>query len=340
MVHTAIPIPPAVREILFATDFSEPSRIAAGTAHAYALQLGARLHILYVERPNVPVTIGPTLERLAGEIGAGIHVVTTVALGNPAEEIVRYARQHMIDLIIVGAHGRTGATHVLLGSVAERVARTAPCPVVTVPRIQPLEGRPQEVPLGIRGCLICGTPSDDLFCESCRVRIRALGSPAPTFAHRKSYGELTQEQVDEVLRTEIIGRLACHADDQTYVVPITYVYHHDSIYIHSDEGLKIRMMRENPRVCFQVDQIKDLANWRSVIAWGVFRELHGPEATDGLLRIRMRLTSLTAIEGTRPTPSYDTNKHEGFDHRPIAGGREAVIGCIDLTEKTGRFEQR
>lgn len=339
MVQTAIPIPRAVREILLATDFSEPSRTAAGAAHAYALQFGARLHILYVERPNVRVTIEPTLERLAGELGAGIRVVTSVASGNAAEEIVRYAQRHNVDLIVVGTHGRTGATNALLGSVAERVARTAPCPVVTVPRMQPLAGAQQAVPTGLRHCLVCGTPSDDLICESCRARIRALGAPAPTFA-RRGTGELTPDEIDEVLRTEIIGRLGCHADDRTYVVPLGYVYHDNSIYVHLDEGLKVRMMRLNPRVCFQVDQIKDLANWRSVIAWGVFRELHGPEATDGLLRIRIRLTSLTAIEGTRPTPSYDTNRHEGSDHRPVAGGREAVIARIEFTEKTGRFEQR
>lgn len=340
MVQTAIPIPRAVREILFATDFSETSRIAAGVAHAYAEQLGARLHILYVERPRVPVTMRPTLEQLAAELGAGIHVVTSVASGNAAEEIVRYARHHSIDLIVVGSHGHTGSTSVLLGSVAERVARTAPCPVVTVPWIQRVEGKQQEVPQGSRRCPVCGTSTDDFLCEACRARIRALGSPAPAFAGRGFSGELTQDEIDEVLRTEIIGHLGCHADDRTYVVPIGYVYRDNGIFVHLDDGLKVRMMRSNPRVCFQVEHIKDLANWRSVIAWGVFRELHGPEATDGLLRIRMRLTSLTAIEGTRPTPSNDAKMHEGSDHRPVSGGREAVIGRIDVTEKTGRFERR
>jgi nucleotide-binding universal stress UspA family protein len=51
---------------------------------------------------------------------------------NPAEEIVRYAQAHSIDLIVMGTHGRSAVAHLLMGSVAERVVRTAPCPVLTV----------------------------------------------------------------------------------------------------------------------------------------------------------------------------------------------------------------
>ena len=55
-----------------------------------------------------------------------------------------------------------------------------------------------------------------------------------------------------------------------------------AIYAHSAEGLKIRMMRANPNVRFQVDQRENLANWRSVWSWGVYEELHGKEAGDAL----------------------------------------------------------
>lgn len=61
-----------------------------------------------------------------------LPVSPTVGVGEPAEEIVRLARDEAVDLIVMGTHGRTGLHHVLLGSVAETVMRTAPCPVFTV----------------------------------------------------------------------------------------------------------------------------------------------------------------------------------------------------------------
>jgi nucleotide-binding universal stress UspA family protein len=59
-------------------------------------------------------------------------VQVKVAVGKPAEEIVRVAREEKVDLIVMGTHGRTGVQHLLLGSVADEVARHAPCPVFTV----------------------------------------------------------------------------------------------------------------------------------------------------------------------------------------------------------------
>ena len=86
-------------------------------------------------------------------------------------------------------------------------------------------------------------------------------------------GELTPEQINAVLFNEVVGRIGCYLEGRTYIVPITYVFDGEAVYGHSAEGLKIRMMRTNPNVCFQVDQRENLANWRSVIAWGVFEEL-------------------------------------------------------------------
>jgi hypothetical protein len=91
-------------------------------------------------------------------------------------------------------------------------------------------------------------------------------------------GELTPEQINAVLFTEVVGRIGCHGDDRTYIVPITYVFDGDAIYGHSAEGLKIRMMRANPNVCFQVDQRENLAIWRSVVAWGEARRSTGHSA--------------------------------------------------------------
>jgi uncharacterized protein len=148
-------------------------------------------------------------------------------------------------------------------------------------------------------------------------------------------GELTPEQINAVLLTEVIGRIGCYGGDRTYIVPITYVFDGEAIYGHSAEGLKIRMMRANPNVCFQVDQRENLANWRSVIAWGVYEELHGREAMNALQLLVARLMPLATSE-TLKLP-------EGLSlaaAKPLTDAPKTIIYRIRLTERTGRFEKR
>lgn len=98
--------------------------------------------------------------------------------GWAGRNIVDYAREKRIDLIVLGTHGRTGITHAILGSVAETVVRLAPCLVLTVPasiRAEP-SAAPAAQPVAAvspQPCLVCGgNPGEDLICESCRTRIR------------------------------------------------------------------------------------------------------------------------------------------------------------------------
>ncbi|HEY7362799.1 MAG TPA: universal stress protein [Methylomirabilota bacterium] len=163
-----------MRQILFATDFSACSEEARRVARDYAWQLGARIHLLHVVWPTADPTPKPQLQALAAEFGSDVPVVTAVESGMPvAERIVDYAERHAIDLIVLGTHGRTGVSRVLIGSVAERVVRTAPCPVLTVPCR--LRRGPDEAPaaaLPAYHCPVCARPSEDLICEPCRARIR------------------------------------------------------------------------------------------------------------------------------------------------------------------------
>ncbi|HRO43648.1 MAG TPA: pyridoxamine 5'-phosphate oxidase family protein [Flavipsychrobacter sp.] len=85
--------------------------------------------------------------------------------------------------------------------------------------------------------------------------------------------KLTQEEMEEMLRNNMIGRLGCNDGERTYVVPISYVYENGALLCHSHDGMKIQMMRRNPFVCFEIDEVRDFNNWRSVIAWGVYQEL-------------------------------------------------------------------
>lgn len=164
-----------VREILFATDFSSSCETAARVAKEYAVSLGARLHVLHVVADQQD-SVAAEMSKLVEEIGDGVEVVTATAYGAPAEEIVRYAKHHAVDLIVLGAHGRSGVTRALLGSVAERVARIAPCPVLTVPctvsAAAPAPAKESEPPPALRRCLVCAKPTEDLICTSCRAQIR------------------------------------------------------------------------------------------------------------------------------------------------------------------------
>ena len=146
------------------------------------------------------------------------------------------------------------------------------------------------------------------------------------------FGVLDDAQIETVLSENIMGRLGCHANDKTYVVPVSYAYNDQYIYARSFEGLKISMMRENPNVCFQVDQMEDMADWQSVIIWGVYEELTKTEDKDnGLKILQSRILPTISSETVKlssewPFPASDLSRVEG------------IVFRIKITEKTGRCE--
>jgi nitroimidazol reductase NimA-like FMN-containing flavoprotein (pyridoxamine 5'-phosphate oxidase superfamily) len=145
-------------------------------------------------------------------------------------------------------------------------------------------------------------------------------------------GELSEREIEEVLRSEVVARLGCHAKGRTYVVPITYAYDGTSVIGHSAPGLKISMMRENPEVCIEVDHVEDAAHWRSVVARARFEELEGPEALDAMERLVARLGSLVTSETSQPS-------HATRDAVEAVLEGKAVIYRLRITEATGRFER-
>ena len=148
-------------------------------------------------------------------------------------------------------------------------------------------------------------------------------------------GQLGHEEIEEFLRSSVVGRIGCHAEGRTYVVPITYAFEDGAIIGHSTNGLKLRMMRENPNVCFEVDRMEDLANWRSVVAWGHFEELQGSEADRAMATLLARMLPLAVTSETSFPPKDLTHQH-----RARVDGLPAVVFRIRLTEMTGRFETR
>lgn len=152
-------------------------------------------------------------------------------------------------------------------------------------------------------------------------------------------GELSESQIDHLLRTEYIVRIGCYDKDRCYVVPISYVYHDGCLYGHSGLGLKIESMRANPNVCFEIDHIEDLSTWQSVIAWGTYEELEGAEAETGMALLVDRLTPLISDKGGRlPHP---WNEHGGStEHILHRASRHGVVFRIRISDKTGRYETR
>jgi uncharacterized protein len=145
-------------------------------------------------------------------------------------------------------------------------------------------------------------------------------------------GKLDNNQIEDLLQHEIIGRIGCHADGVTYVVPISYAYDGKYIYGHTEEGMKINIMRKNPRICFQVDKLTNMATWKSVIAMGEFEELSEPETRQYAVQqlINGRLPALTS-ETVKLTPEW-----------PFKGGyppwADGIIYRIEVKEKSGRYE--
>ena len=90
-------------------------------------------------------------------------------------------------------------------------------------------------------------------------------------------GDLTKEQISNLLSSQMIGRIACCEIHKPYIVPIAYAYDGKDIYCQTTEGKKIQYMRDNPNICFQIDFTNNISNWQSIIVYGKFEELSESE---------------------------------------------------------------
>jgi len=151
-------------------------------------------------------------------------------------------------------------------------------------------------------------------------------------------GKLNNFQIDRVLLSQTHGHLGCHASGETYVVPVAFVFEshgkEEFIYGYTLEGKKTGMMRENPQVCLQVEDIRSHAHWQSVILWGTYEELTGSEADHAIQILTSRLHPFIATETTRPAHSMDQAARH-YDQ-----GIRTVAYRIRISKKTGRFERK
>jgi nitroimidazol reductase NimA-like FMN-containing flavoprotein (pyridoxamine 5'-phosphate oxidase superfamily) len=147
--------------------------------------------------------------------------------------------------------------------------------------------------------------------------------------------ELNDSQMETLLKDQVIGRIGCHSAEMMYVVPLNYVYDGKNIYCHSVKGMKIDMMRANPQVCFEGDEIKDVTNWQSVIAWGKFEEITDMEEKQHVLqKLVDRVTPFIMDDSV-------TREHGFVDEESDVGTKvELIMYKIIIGKKTGRFEKR
>jgi len=137
--------------------------------------------------------------------------------------------------------------------------------------------------------------------------------------------ELSRAEIDDFLGSQRIARIGCHAGGETYVVPVIYAYGDGCVVTVTMEGRKITMLRENPRVCVEVDEYDTdgKGSWRSVIADGVSEELRGDEIEPALALLRERF----ARAAGRSAPP-----------RPLGPG--VVVLRIRLEDVSGRAVER
>ena len=141
----------SIDNILVTTDFSDFSTAALDYAISLADLHVANIHLLHVidEHPvhgrrkqgkhgrtaakSAEETAGQTMQQFVYEmVNEYVNVKQVIRIGHPAEEIIRYAAEEHIDLIVMATHGRTGLAHMLIGSIAEKVVRSSAVPVLTV----------------------------------------------------------------------------------------------------------------------------------------------------------------------------------------------------------------
>ncbi len=146
-------------------------------------------------------------------------------------------------------------------------------------------------------------------------------------------GKLSEIQIENLLKQEVVGRIACHAGGTTYIVPVNYVYDGTYIYGHSSIGKKIEMMRKNPEVCFEVDNIKSVFRWQSVFAWGRFEEITDVnENEQAMQRLIHRIMPLSDNPADHPSHGFTESDSD------IGTKVELIVYRIKVSKKTGRFE--
>ena len=147
-------------------------------------------------------------------------------------------------------------------------------------------------------------------------------------------GQLNDTQIQNILSSQAVGRLACTDGEQPYIVPVTYTYDGKYIYGQTNEGTKLKMLRKNPNVCFEVDMMMDMRNWQSVIVYGKFEELKNEQAKKARDILFGRVFSLMT------SSTIHAHEHEVTEELDDSNRVKFVMYRIKIKKVTGRFEKQ
>jgi len=147
-------------------------------------------------------------------------------------------------------------------------------------------------------------------------------------------GKLNDTEIRNVLSSQVLGRLACTDGKQPYIVPLTYTYDGEYIYGQTNEGMKLELLRKNPSVCFEVDMMTDMRNWKSVIVNGMFEELKEEDAEKAREILFYRVYPLMT------SSTIHSNQHEVTTDLDDSNRVKCVMYRIKIKKMTGRFEQQ
>lgn len=147
-------------------------------------------------------------------------------------------------------------------------------------------------------------------------------------------GKLNETEIENLLLSQSVGRIGYTDGKKPYITPVTYVYDGKNIIGQTKEGMKLEIIRKNTNVCFEVDIMSSMDNWKSVIVSGKFQELAGEEAEK----------AREYLFGHVLTLMTDSSIHQ-HQHRVTGtvddGNRiKPIMYEIKINEKSGRFEKQ
>ncbi|MGO4535894.1 pyridoxamine 5'-phosphate oxidase family protein [Leifsonia sp. 2MCAF36] len=158
--------------------------------------------------------------------------------------------------------------------------------------------------------------------------------------------EMTHDERETLLASQRVGRLGLIDGRLPYVVPISYAYRDGAVYCHSAQGQKVRALRSQSEVCFEVDELLSLEKWRSVIAYGRFEQLVGADAQEGVRILLDRFRPLVSVTATDVPPEAGLGVSRALDVPRLQSGKAemghptgaVVVFRVKLHTVSGRSE--
>ncbi len=146
-------------------------------------------------------------------------------------------------------------------------------------------------------------------------------------------GELNDTQINNILSSQVVGRLGFVDGKQPYIIPVTYTFDGHYIYGQTNEGTKLKILRKNPSVCFEVEMMMDMRNWQSVLVIGKFEELEDKKALEAREILFSRVFSLMT------SSTIHAHEHEVKGVIDDSNRVKQIMYRIKIKKITGRFEK-